>query len=625
MAEEQKRIGSFVLERELAHDELGAWYRAVDDRLGRVVALRVWRFGGSASELRMAVRERARAAAAVVHPNLPTVYAREASRRADVLSTEFIEGDTVAEIVASGRRWRPLDAARLTIGLADALSAAHAANVTHGRIAPALVRVTPEGRAVLLGLGVATRPAEAQADPADPAAKEADVRALAHVLSAMCAAPPDPSAPWDPMLAVEAGLIEPVLDAALRDKRPIDAASFRDALVQTTTPAGPSRRPSVPFERLDPTAPHMVPELPRSQPGQTRQAGLLTVFVPEDSSPPSHRGVLARVGTGVLLGALLGLVSVGAFRAGIFERDGMREALEPAAETLQHVVGMVAQPGDQEPVASPLEVPAEDDTTTEIAMEQADTTPASVAAPPVPPPAPPPAPEAPASNPRSSADTRARTPPPAPRHTASVYVSPADALISRVDNGAFLGLGSSEVSVAEGDSVLLAFNRAGYVAERRAFHGQPMSVTLRPDSVQVTFTANVPVEVMVESSAGARMLGTTNLTARLPRGGYVVRFRAPNRPDWSERYDFPRAGASYRVSKMDFPTRGSLIVTVQGGWARVSVNGGPQRETPARFENLPDAPHIVRVLREGYQSIVDTVRVSPGQTESRQYRLRPNR
>jgi hypothetical protein len=173
--------------------------------------------------------------------------------------------------------------------------------------------------------------------------------------------------------------------------------------------------------------------------------------------------------------------------------------------------------------------------------------------------------------------------------------------------------------------VLLAFNRAGYVAERRAFTGQPVSVTLRPDSVQVTFSANVRVEVVVESSAGARVLGTSNLTARLPRGGYLVRFRAPDRPDWTERYDFPRAGGSYRVSKMDYPTRGALIVTVLGGWARVSVNGGPQRETPARFDNLPSAPHIVRLSREGYEPIVDTVRVTPGEAASRQYRLRPNR
>jgi hypothetical protein len=194
-----------------------------------------------------------------------------------------------------------------------------------------------------------------------------------------------------------------------------------------------------------------------------------------------------------------------------------------------------------------------------------------------------------------------------------------------VDNGAFLGLGSTEVSVSEGDSVLLAFNRAGYVAERRTFNGQPMSVMLRPDSVQVTFTANVPVEVMVESSAGARVLGTTNLTARLPRGGYLVRFRASDRPDWTERYDFPRAGASYRVAKMDYPTRGSLIVTVQGGWARVSVNGGIERETPARFDNLPNAPAIVRLRRDGFEPVVDTVRVTPGEAVSRQYRLRPNR
>jgi hypothetical protein len=196
-------------------------------------------------------------------------------------------------------------------------------------------------------------------------------------------------------------------------------------------------------------------------------------------------------------------------------------------------------------------------------------------------------------------------------------------MITRAEDGQYLGLGSAVLSVARGDTTMLEFARTGYQSVRRPFTGAPLRVELLPDSVRVTFTTNVPVEVMIESAAGERVLGTAPLTAQLASGDYRVRFRSTLYPEHTVEASFPRAGASYRVSKIDYPTRGALVIAVPGGWANVSLNGGAPRETPARFEDLPVAPHIVRISREGYETIVDTVRIRPGEITTRQYTLRP--
>ena len=639
MSEQRKRIGSFAVEHELSQDELGSWYRAVDERLGRLVALRIWRFGPATEGLRPAVRERARAAAALVHPNLPMVYAREANRRADLLSMEFIDGESISEVLASRRYWRPLDAARLVIGLADALAAAHAVGVTHGRIGPERVRQNPDGRLMLLGIGIVRSAAETRAGAADRMAKTEDVRALANLLKQMCPPAPNPASPWDPMLAVEAGVIEPVVEAVLRDELP-DAASFRNALVKATSPVAGARRAAAQPPRATPT-PIPFPEAPEPESaGSERPPGLggLAVFLPENELEPEERRGAAffRIAAGVALGALLAVGSVAAFRSGLFERDRIARALEPASQTVEDVVSMATRDGqgeggavtptDPPPVAPPIRDTATDVATEETgAVEQEAGPPQSEEVTETPRPAPTPPPPPPPPPPPVEEEPREETPARPEMQTASVIASPRDAFISRADEGSFLGLGSAQVSVAQGDSIVLEFNRAGYIPVRRVFRGEPLSVTLRPDSVQVTFAANIPVEVEVESPAGTRVLGTTNLTAQLTPGIYRITFRTPDRPEWSARYEFPRAGASYRVSKMDYPLRGSLVVAVEGGWARVSLNGGTPRETPARFDNLPLAPHIIRLTRDGYETVVDTVHVTPGQVTSRQYRLRPLR
>jgi hypothetical protein len=81
-------------------------------------------------------------------------------------------------------------------------------------------------------------------------------------------------------------------------------------------------------------------------------------------------------------------------------------------------------------------------------------------------------------------------------------------------------------------------------------------------------------------------------------------------------------GNSYTVTKVDYLTHGSLVITIAGAWAMVTVDGGPPRETPARFDSLTAGPHIVQVAREGFPTQTDTVIVQAGQVNRRAYSLR---
>lgn len=599
MSETAERVGSFTIERELGTDSLGVWLRARDG-LDRTVALRVWRLPGPLARLREPIRERARKAAGLAHPNLPTVYGREELESSDLLSVEYIEGETLATILESGARWRPLDAARLVIHIADALAVAHDSGLVHGRIGPDVVRLTSQGRPVLLELGVARSEAEAGAPLADGGLKSADVSALAALLRTLAAPGPQTA---DPMHAVEMRLLEPILAEASRNRsrRLPDAGFLRDALTRIVTPGGGAHR-SQPAEERDPLSGSMP--RPRNAPG----TGSLSVLLPVEREPSGAGRPSRRIAAGVLFGAVVAALFIALRVGGPGFGDDARYAIAPGE-------GLATSP----PVVPPTPAPATERTAAPDSMVQpaeprtaADDTPVD-------------------PQPAAAETTTLATPPPAapprpgPTRSARVTVSPPDAVITRASDGDYLGMGQAEVAVQSGETTVLEFARNGYVPQRRPFTGDPLQVFLVSDSVDVTFQSNVPVDVVLETPQGPVTLGRTNLSARLPTGQYRIRFASDLYPEWSTTSSFPQAGGSYRVTKMDYPTRGALVIAVPSGWANVSVNGSPPRESPARFDDLPDFPHVVRLSRDGYETIIDTVRVVPGQVTTRQYRLQPVR
>jgi serine/threonine protein kinase len=152
---EGKVIGPYIVRSELGRGGMGVVYLAEDMRLSRRVALKAL-----SSEMcrdpnrRERLRLEARAAAALSHPGIATVYALEEIGDDLYLATEFVPGEPLRALLASG----PLPIARVvTIGtqLARALAAAHTAGVTHRDIKPENVIRTPGGGVKILDFGLA--------------------------------------------------------------------------------------------------------------------------------------------------------------------------------------------------------------------------------------------------------------------------------------------------------------------------------------------------------------------------------------------------------------------------------------------------------------------------------------
>jgi tetratricopeptide (TPR) repeat protein len=149
------RLGHFELIAPLGKGAMGEVWRARDQRLDRDVALKLLPAALAVDpERKVRMLREARAAAAVPHPGVVTLYDIDSVDGRDLLVMELVEGQTVAAALAAGR---PPVATGLAwvLGVADALVAAHARSILHRDIKAANVMVTPAGTVKVLDFGLA--------------------------------------------------------------------------------------------------------------------------------------------------------------------------------------------------------------------------------------------------------------------------------------------------------------------------------------------------------------------------------------------------------------------------------------------------------------------------------------
>jgi Protein kinase domain len=149
-------VGSYTIVRELGRGGMGRVYLASDTRLGRNVALKVLApHLLSDPRQRERLRREARAAAALTHPGICTVYALEEIDGALYISSEFIDGRTLRDEIEAGARPSASDLASTAQELAAALASAHAAGVVHRDLKPENIMRTASGRWKILDFGLA--------------------------------------------------------------------------------------------------------------------------------------------------------------------------------------------------------------------------------------------------------------------------------------------------------------------------------------------------------------------------------------------------------------------------------------------------------------------------------------
>jgi Protein kinase domain len=149
-------VGHYRIDRELGRGAMGRVYRATDTRLGRNVALKALapHLIGDASH-RERIRREARAAAALTHSGICTVYALEEIDGQLFIASELIDGHTLRDEIGRGGSRSSEAIAATARELADALASAHAKGVVHRDLKPENIMRNADGRLKILDFGLA--------------------------------------------------------------------------------------------------------------------------------------------------------------------------------------------------------------------------------------------------------------------------------------------------------------------------------------------------------------------------------------------------------------------------------------------------------------------------------------
>ena len=149
------QIQNYRIERQIGSGGMGEVYLAEDTRLNRKVALKLLppHFTVNPDRVRRFERE-ARAASALNHPNIVTIYEIGLSDSTHFIATEFVDGKTLRQLINE----KPLtlnETLNVSMQVAEALNGAHTAGIVHRDIKPENIMIRRDGYVKILDFGLA--------------------------------------------------------------------------------------------------------------------------------------------------------------------------------------------------------------------------------------------------------------------------------------------------------------------------------------------------------------------------------------------------------------------------------------------------------------------------------------
>ncbi len=155
MSTTPSHIARYTVVQPIAAGGMGEVFLARDEKLDRLVAIKLLRDGFDNEELRGRFEEEARNVAKLTHPNIVTIYEYGAYDGRPYIAMEYVAGHSMAELI---RRKMPLPLARrirLIEELCSGLTHAHKAHLVHRDVKPANLMVTTSGMLKVLDFGIA--------------------------------------------------------------------------------------------------------------------------------------------------------------------------------------------------------------------------------------------------------------------------------------------------------------------------------------------------------------------------------------------------------------------------------------------------------------------------------------
>ena len=148
------KLGRYEIGAQLGAGGMGEVYLAVDTELDRTVAVKILPAALAADQQRLQrFIQEAKAASALNHPHILTIYEIGTTGTSRFIATEFIDGDTLRQRINAGMKL--VDILEISIQIGSALAAAHAVGIIHRDLKPENVMIRRDGFVKLLDFGLA--------------------------------------------------------------------------------------------------------------------------------------------------------------------------------------------------------------------------------------------------------------------------------------------------------------------------------------------------------------------------------------------------------------------------------------------------------------------------------------
>ncbi|MFE1839959.1 protein kinase domain-containing protein [Streptomyces sviceus] len=262
--------GRYRVVAQLGRGGMGVVWRAVDEVLGREVAVKELRTytdadGPELADLRLRMQREARAAARVRHPGVVAVHDVAEVDGRPLIVMELVEGPSLDQVLRKQGTLDPREAAGIGAKVMDALAAAHGAGVLHRDVKPGNILLDRSGRVLLTDFGIATMD-----DPGDGSATS--LTRTGHLVGSLDYMAPERAQGADPGPASDVWALGATLYAAIEGASPFRRTSTFSTLTAIVGEPLPASHRAGP---LGPVLQRLLDKRPEARPGAEEARALL--------------------------------------------------------------------------------------------------------------------------------------------------------------------------------------------------------------------------------------------------------------------------------------------------------------------------------------------------------------